>query len=210
MLFMIYVIRTNEHYCEISIAMPKSHIIDVRYKHNPFSPLYSFGNIHIPYSDSDTASSVSAVMNKLKVQENPTCYHRGISSHVILNMEDAKRELLYPTYKWVLDNKLQPQIVELRNIAKIKDIAILDYPKNTKGKYMYTGEISIGYLLKAYLEGSTPYEDVYEYKEEYRYFTNHKHIHGYERLIHRIPREIPSFPCSEENQQLKLPFQENL
>ena len=207
---MIYVVRTNRHWCEISNAMPESHIIDVRYyKGNPhayFSPFYSFGSIHISYSDPDTASSVSAVMDKLKVQDNPTCFYRGIDSHVILNMDEAKRELLYPTYKWVLDYKLQPQIVKLRNLSENMDIVILDYPKNTKGIELYTGEISIGFLLKAYLEGSTPYEDVYEYKEEYKYITNHKRIHGDNRLIQRVLKGIPPLSCSKENRQLKLPF----
>ena len=81
-------------------------------------------------------------MDKLKVQDNPTCFYRGIDSHAILNIDDAKRELLYPTYKWVLDHKLQPRIVELRNLSENMDIVILDYPKNTKGIELYTGGIS--------------------------------------------------------------------
>ena len=105
-----------------------------------------------------------------------------------------------------LRRNTQPQILELRNLSENIDIVILDYPKNTKGIELYTGEISIGFLLKAYLEGSTPYEDVYEYKEEYKYITDHKRIHEHKRLIQRVLKEIPPLPCSKENRQLKLPF----
>lgn len=207
----IMVFRTHENMALVSAAMPNSYVIDVRANNEvdcqcTFNPFYKWGNISIPYSEPDTASSVSAVMDKLKVQDNPTCFYRGIDSHVILNIDEAKRELLYPTYKWVLDHKLQPKIVELRNLSENMDIVILDYPKNTKGIELYTGEISIGFLLKAYLEGSTPYEDVYEYKEEYKYITNHKRIHGYKRLIRRVLKEIPPLTSSKENQQLELPW----
>lgn len=230
---MISIYRTNHHYMVEANARRSSFVIDVRYyKSNPWScmsPFFKWGDVPVRFSAPDTAISIAAMIEGLRVNQyhehDPNLFHslnfsdyleserikdssgflRGIGSHVILSPEEAQKELLYPTYRWVLDHKLNNQINAIRAAESYQDVVILDYPKDKRGMELYAGEISIGYLLKAYIEGSTPYEDVFEYKEEYIYLTDYKRKSGHRIIKRRVPREIKALNTSD-NQQLEIPL----
>ncbi len=231
---MIQVFKTDKSYAEVMNAMPNSFIIDVRYyKGNPyhyFSPFYRWGDVPIRYSEPDEAISIAAMMEGLRVTTdinknnqllfksasfqqliiNASNFHtigfiRGIGGHVVYNESDAINNLLYPSYRWVLDHKLDKVVKVLRMIQESKNIVILDYHKKIIGMELYTSDITIGNLLKAYIEGSTPYEDVFEYRDEYRYYTNHKRISGYKKITTRVLKDISELP-SNKLRQLTLPF----
>lgn len=231
---MISVYRTNNHYMVEVKAKPCTYIIDVRYyKSNPcsfLSPYTKWGDVPIRFSAPDTAISIAAMIEGLRVNtcnetnqnlfhssnftdlvkperiENSIGFLRGIGGHVILSAEEAQKELLYPTYKWVLNHKLQKYIINFREVAKSHNIIILDYPKNKQGMEIYTGDISIGQLLKAYIEGTTPYEEVFEEKTESTFITNYKRISGYKATVTTVPREIITLP-DFKNRQLIIPFE---
>lgn len=230
---MITVQRTNSPFSQVNATATGSILLDVRYyKGNPwvcFSPFFPWKNIPIRFSFPDTAVSVAAMMEGLRVFNNTgnnaslfqstshkeilhnatsgstIGFSQGIGSHIILTEEDAKKELLYPTYKWVLDYKMQNFIVYLREQAQSRDITILDYQKGTKGMELYTGDISIGELIKSYITGTAPYTDVFEFKEEHIYFTNYKRISGSRTVKTHIPGKISPLPCQKDS-QLLLPL----
>ena len=112
---MIYVYRTMKNNKIIQEWNPKSYIIDVRfYKTNYYkqlSPFYLWGDVPMPYSGNSKVQSIAKMIDKLSIirsdlknGKNIIGFRRGFSSHTILNIEEAKRTLLYPSYKWVLDN----------------------------------------------------------------------------------------------------------
>lgn len=231
---MINVYRTNNHYMVEANAKPYSLVIDVRYyKSNPFSflsPYLKWGDVPIRFSAPDTAISMAAMIEGLRVckcnESNKNLFHssnftdlvklsrfensigfiRGIGGHIILSTEEAQRELLFPTYKWILDHKLQKFIISLRAVAKYHNIIILDYPRNKQGMEIYTGNISIGHLVKAYIEGTTPYEDVFEEKTESTFITNYKRIAYHKTTITKVPHKTAILQ-DFKNTQLIIPFE---
>ena len=154
---MISIYRTNHHYMVEANARRSSFVIDVRYyKSNPWScmsPFFKWGDVPVRFSAPDTAISIAAMIEGLRVNQyhehDPNLFHslnfsdyleserikdssgflRGIGSHVILSPEEAHKELLYPTYRWVLDHKLNNQINAIRAAESYQDVVILDYPK---------------------------------------------------------------------------------
>ena len=71
---------------------------------------------------------------------------------------------------------------------------------------IYTGDISIGQLLKAYIEGTTPYEDVFEEKTVSTLITNYKRISGYKTTVTKVPRNIATLQDLKDT-QLIIPFE---
>lgn len=160
--------------------------IEVRSRLRRLSPLYPHGGIPIPNSGFETASCVEAIWQGLKVFENEDIDtslfrkeepkelihssqkygkllgHRfGINGLDILNYADAQRRILIPTYRWVLDYKVQDTIISLRKASETKTIVLLDYNTNCDSQE-YKKPLSYAYLVKAYAEGLFPYKDVYE------------------------------------------------
>ena len=189
------------------------------------SPLYPHGGIPIPNSGYETASCVEAIWQGLKVFENEdidTClfrkedskelkrssqeygnllgYRFGTSGLVILNYADAQRRILIPTYRWVLDYKVQDIIIRLRKASETKTIVLLDYNTNCDPQN-YKKPLSCAYLVKAYAEGLPPYEDVYE-------TITHHHLYVGRRVISykTTERRIKEIKPYEMPQQLELSF----
>ena len=195
------------------------------------SPLYPHGGIPIPNSGYETSSCVEAIWQGLKVFENEgvdtslfqkedpkelkrtsqkygkLLGHRfGINGLEILNFADAQRRILIPTYRWVLDYKVQDIIISLRKASVTRTIVLLDYNTN-RDFNNYEEPLSYAYLVKAYAEGLPPYEDVYETITHHYLYVGRRVI-PYETTERRVkeirPYEIP--------QQLELPldFKENM
>ena len=189
------------------------------------SPLYPHGEIPIPNSGYATANSIEAIWQGLKVFENEDVAtnfftkknskgfkrslqnsgkllgHRyGVNGLEILNYTDACRRILIPTYRWVLDYKVQDIIIRLRNASKTKTIVLLDYNTNFD-IHNYEEPLSFAYLVKAYAEGLPPYEDVYE-------TITHHHIYVGRHVISNITTERRAKVIKPYSipQQLELPL----
>ena len=232
---MIKVLKTKISYAAISATLQQTLIIDVRYyKGNPtnyFSPFFTWGDVPVRYSEPDTAMSVASMIEGLRItsdcgenkvelfgsksykqlidnadDKSTLGFIRGVGGHIVFDYCQAHQYLLCPSYRWVLDYKLQKHVQYIRARQMHSDIIVLDYPELTSGLELFTGEISIGHLLKAYLEGTKPYEDVFEEKVVYLYFTNHKRIHGHKEIKWMAPKGIPKIP-SNSQRQLSLAFE---
>jgi len=144
-----------------------------------FSPFYPHGKIPIPFSIETFGETVEGIWQGLKVFKNYgidiatfniknmkgikrtarkygeiTGHQKGINSKEILNYLDAKKYIYIPTYKWVLENKLQEEIKELRKILVKNNLVFLDYNVNME-LYNYK-PLSHAFLVKLYLENRYP------------------------------------------------------
>lgn len=147
-----------------------------------FSPLYPHRGIPVPFSPEWKATSVEAIWQGLKVFQtagvdtslffNGTMkglnrsvrkyglvkgYRRGVngSPHRLLDDIDARRFIYIPAYRWVLENKLEPMVDELRQLSAQKTVVLLD--DNTNPDVLDTGKpLSHAALIKAYIEGNYP------------------------------------------------------
>jgi len=112
---------------------------------------FPVGEIPIPFSEGEFAESVEGIWQGLKVFE-----HHDVDElkFRVTNMKGLKRTVRkYGTPKgWVLDNKLTAEVEELRELARTKDVILLDYETN--------GDVddprkplSHAQLVKKYLDG---------------------------------------------------------
>jgi len=162
-----------------------AHIIDLTSKaESPwvkFSPFYPIEDIPIPFSNGKTGASVEGIWQGLKVFEttgvdlskldNRTMkglkrtvrkygtvlgHQKGLDNTELLDYITARQQLYAPMYKWVLDNKLQEELDEIRQLStKFGTIVLLDY--ETNGDILDPSRpLSHAYLVKHYLEGNYP------------------------------------------------------
>lgn len=147
------------------------------------SPFYPHGGIPVPFSEGYTSACVEGIWQGLKVFEhedvdtsmfrNDTMknikrtvkthgrvigHRKGVGGTEILGYVDAKHQIYIPTYRWVLEHKVQNIIERLREASKHKTIVLLDY--NTCCDVDDAIKpLSHAYLVKAYAEGLYPYDD---------------------------------------------------
>ena len=148
------------------------------------SPFYPHYDIPVPFSEGYTASCVEAIWQGLKVFESadvdtslfmnatmknikrsvrkygkPLGHRKGVYGTELLGYIEARKLIYIPTYKWMLENKVNDIIERLREASKTKTIILLDYDtncdiENTKRP------LSHAFLVKAYAEGLYPFNDV--------------------------------------------------
>lgn len=148
------------------------------------SPFYPHGGIPVPFSEGYTASCVEAIWQGLKVFEGcdvdtslfsndtmkglkrtvrkygkPLGHRKGVNGTELLGYIEARKLIYIPTYKWVLENKVANIIDRLREASKIKTIVLLDYDTNADVENAKV-PLSHASLIKAYVEGVYPYEDM--------------------------------------------------
>lgn len=148
------------------------------------SPFYPHGGIPVPFSEGYTATCVEAIWQGLKVFEScdvdvqmfqndtmknikrtvrrfgkPLGHRKGVHGTELLGYIEARKQIYIPTYKWVLENKVAWIIEKLREASKTKTIILLDYDTNADVENAKK-PLSPASLLKAYVEGSYPYEDI--------------------------------------------------
>ena len=148
------------------------------------SPFYPHGGIPVPFSEEYTATCVEAIWQGLKVFEGcdvdtslfandtmkglkrtvrkygkPLGHRKGVNGTELLDYIEARKLIYIPTYRWVLENKVAWIIDKMREASKTKTIILLDYDTNADVENVKK-PLSHASLIKAYVEGIYPYEDV--------------------------------------------------
>jgi len=143
---------------------PGASIIDVTSRGSEpwvrFSPFYPHGGIPVPFSHGWSSASVEGIWQGLKVFEqadvdtskfsNTTMQklkrsarthgkvlgHRaGVEGQELLPYLVARQQIYLPSYQWVLDNRLQEQLAELRRLEQQHGtVVLLDYETNSDPK----------------------------------------------------------------------------
>ncbi len=139
-------------YPDAIIADVTSHAEDDLIK---LSPFYPHGGIPVPFSEGVTATCVEAVWQGLKVFESadvdmkmfknesmknikrtvrkfgkPLGHRKGVNGTELLGYIEARKLIYIPTYRWVLEHKVQSIIERLREASQTKTIVLLDYNTN--------------------------------------------------------------------------------
>jgi len=145
-----------------------------------FSPFYPHGGIPIPFSPGVFAASVEGIWQGLKVFEqadvDPATFsntkmkgikrtvrkngrvlgHRaGLNGDRLLGYIEARKQIYLPSYRWVLDNRLQDELEELRQLALARQVVLLDYETNGDLNDV-SRPLSHASLVKRWLEDDWP------------------------------------------------------
>lgn len=182
---MIYIESAKKSIKSLKKKYPTAKIIDVTSKGlEPWlklSPFYPHKDIPIPFSPGYFSASVEGIWQGLKVFENSdidsskfliqnmkgikrttrkygrTLGHKnGINGSSLLNYIDARNKIYLPTYAWVLENKVQEVIKQLKLEAEKNDIVLLDFDINEDIQNT-SKPLSHASLVKKYLEKKYPH-----------------------------------------------------
>ena len=149
------------------------------------SPFYPHYGIPVPFSEGYTAACVEAIWQGLKVFEGsdvdvqmfqndtmknikrtvrrfgkPLGHRKGVHGTELLGYIEARKQIYIPTYRWILENKVSDIIERLRSASNSgKTIVLLDYDTNDDVENAKK-PLSHASLIKAYAEGTYPYEGV--------------------------------------------------
>lgn len=176
----IHVMSKRSSLENLKKKFPEAQILDLTSKGAApwvqFSPFYPHGGIPVPFSPGQTGSSVEGIWQGLKVFEKEDVdrsklaitnmsglkrssrkfgkvlgHRAGIDGNHLLSYLDARRQIYLPTYLWVLQNKLQDEIAQLKEIASQSALILLDYETNTDLNNL-SKPLSHASLVKNYLE----------------------------------------------------------
>jgi hypothetical protein len=86
-------------------------------------------------------------------------HRKGVTGTELLGYIEARKQIYIPTYRWVMENKVANIIERLREASKTKTIVLLDYDTNADVENAKK-PLSHASLIKAYVEGLYPYDDV--------------------------------------------------
>lgn len=145
-----------------------------------FSPFYPHKGIPVPFTPNETGACVEGIWQGLKVFETVGCdasmlrndtmknikrtarkfgkpkgHQKGLFGKELLDYSDARKLIYLPTYKWVLDNKLQHLVKVLKEESENKTVILLDYNTNCNAEDLST-PLSHAGLIKAYIDGEYP------------------------------------------------------
>lgn len=183
---------------------PNAIIADVTSKSDnalrKLSPFYPWGDIPVPYTPNMVASCVEAVWQGLKVFERADVdieifkntsmrglkrttkrfgrilgHRRGVYGHVLFDYLEARERIYIHSYKWMLENKAFDIIKRMREANDTQIIVLLDYETNCDITNV-NKPLSHAYLVKAYVEGIAPFEDVKEKRVHHHYYTGRRTI----------------------------------
>lgn len=161
------------------------------------SPFYPWGGIPVSFSCGVKAFCVEAVWQGLKVFENADVdttlfsnytmkglkrssrvygkvlgHRKGVDGDQLLNYYDARNKIYIPTYKWMLEHKAYKTVNCIRNYCNEHPndtIVLLDYQTNCRIDDL-SKPLSHAFLVKAYVEGIHPFEDVVIEELEHHYY----------------------------------------
>lgn len=104
-------------------------------------------------------------------------------------------------YRWVLEHKVLPIIQKLREIAQQRDIVLLDDSVNCDINNV-SHPLSHTWLIKSYIEGMYPYEDVYEIRKTTDIIQVGQHMYYRSKENRILKRVTPNII----NKQLRIGF----
>lgn len=120
-----------------------------------FSPFWPHGDLPLPYSPGVVSASVEGAWQALKVFESADVdpsklaitdmrglkrsvrrfgrclgHREGLAGERLLGYVEARRAIYLPLYAYVLRERLQPELDELRELAGRGPLVVLDYETN--------------------------------------------------------------------------------
>lgn len=120
-----------------------------------FSPFWPHGDLPLPYSPGVVSASVEGAWQALKVFESADVdpsklaitdmrglkrsvrrfgrclgHREGLAGERLLGYVEARRAIYLPLYAYVLRERLQPELDELRELADRGPLVVLDYETN--------------------------------------------------------------------------------
>lgn len=135
---------------------PEAVIFDVTSKGlmNRLSPEFAHGGVPVPFSEGRESVSVAGIWEGLKVFEGRGIdtrrfqekdmeklprtekslgrkllgWRKGVKSKVLLNEEEARKEIFKPAFKWVIENRLGKDVERLREMSESRTVVLLDGP----------------------------------------------------------------------------------
>lgn len=143
-----------------------------------FSPFYPHGGIPVPNYPEYSSQSVEGVWQGLKVFEQHgidpgkfevtnmkglkrtvrrygPCLGHAAGCDMLLGYLEARRTIYLPTYRWVLEHRLQEEVELLRKHARNSPLIFLDYETNAEVANLKS-PLSHAALVARYLEGTWP------------------------------------------------------
>lgn len=181
------ILESKRNAVMIQRKYPNALVKDMSEKHI-LSPFYPHEGIRVPFTDGYTGVSVAAIWNSLMVFEDTDVdmelrnirihalgrkhtgkligIRQGYFNNYTMDITEARKKILIPMYRWMLEQKVFPIVQQLRKIAKQRNIILLDDSVNSDIGNV-NQPLSQSWLLKSYIEGLYPYEDVYEVITEY-------------------------------------------
>ena len=190
------------------------------------SPFYPWGDVPVPYTPNMVATCVEAIWQGLKVFEkadvdinlftNDTMHglkrttkkygkilghRRGVYGDVLFDYLEARKKIYIRSYRWMLEKKAYFIIKKLREVNKTATIVLLDYETNCDVDNL-SKPLSHAFLVKAYVEGLPPFDDVIETKVHHHYYCGKKTISW--TTEEKLFKEIP--PCYQKDSQLYIEF----
>lgn len=146
-----------------------------------FSPFYPIEGVPIPFSEGQAGASVEGIWQGLKVFETEGIdiqkfgiktmkglkrtvrkfgqvlgHQKGLDTTELLPYIEARKQIYAPMYLWALENKLQQEVQQLKQLSQEYDtIVLLDY--ETNGDINDPSKpLSHAFLVKHYLDDNFP------------------------------------------------------
>lgn len=89
----------------------------------------------------------------------PLGHRKGVEGTELLGYIEARKLIYIPTYRWVLEHKVENIIKRLSEASYTKTIVLLDYETNSDVEDA-SKPLSHAFLIKAYVEGLYPYNNM--------------------------------------------------
>lgn len=185
---MIYIRNKKTSEKTLEKLYPNALIVDVTSKAVnrmiELSPFYPHGDIPVPYSKGFFSKSVEGIWQGLKVFEKqdidlksfhndkmknikrtvrkfgvPKGHRKGVKGTEIIKYIEARILIYLPSFLWVLENKVQEIMLDLKESSKKKDIILLDYTTNCD-IFNTSTPLSHAYLIKTYAEDNYPSQNL--------------------------------------------------
>ena len=131
---------------------------------------------------------MSNLKRTVKSFGKPLGHRYGTNDTLILGYIEARIKIFIPAYIWVLNNKLQLLVEELKTLSSQKDLILLDFEVNDD-IINPLKPLSHAYILKCYIENNLP-----NTKELIELFDKHKNDSKY------IKKEIENTKKNIDNQ----------
>lgn len=159
------------------------------------SPYYVHGDIAITYPEYARGISINDLWQNLCVyhkDENGDKLFVGIKGATygtVYPLNVARKKILAIAYRWMLEHKALDIINYLRWLKQHRNIVLLDTTTNWN-MYDTRHPFSHAYLVKAYVEGLFPYEDVIDTIIKYHCVTGRRdYTWTTKEMQYKIPQD---------------------